>query len=267
MVFESFLGLLNPIFFPLVNINEMFGIAIIALFVSILVSLAHKHMTDQHVMKQLKADMKKLQKKMRDQKKNPEQMLAIQQEMLEKNKAYMGQSLRPMLITIIPLFLVIGWINAHLAFAPIDPGMEFDVQALLDLNTSGDVELFINDTSVQIVDSTSFDSVVVDGFFSDKTYMGKSWTILGDEGIYELLFSYNGVNESRKVWITSEREYFAPEQAVNSDNEFESLNVIRPKNVLISFPFWPLQAVGGVGTYIIFSIIFSLSVRRLMKLS
>jgi hypothetical protein len=267
MVFESFLGLLNPIFFPLVNINQIFGIAVIALIVAILISLAHKFMTDQHVMKQLKSDMKKLQKKMRQQQKNPEKMLEIQQEMLEKNKAYMGQSMRPMLITMIPLFLIIGWISAHLVFAPIEPGTEFDVQALLDQNAKGDVELFVNDSSVQIVDSSSFDTYVKDGFFSDTTYMSKTWTLVGEEGIYDLTFVHDDTNETRQVWITAENEYFAPEQPVKSDSAFESLNVLRPKNVLISLPFWPLENVGGIGTYIIFSIIFSLLVRRLMKLS
>ena len=60
MVFENLLG---PIFAPLLKLPIFWAILIIALFVSLIITFVYKWMTDQHLMKTLKEDIKSFQKK------------------------------------------------------------------------------------------------------------------------------------------------------------------------------------------------------------
>ena len=59
MAFES---ILNPLFAPLLKLPVFWSIFLIALGISVLITLVYKWMTDQHLMKTLKEDMKKFQK-------------------------------------------------------------------------------------------------------------------------------------------------------------------------------------------------------------
>lgn len=108
MVLDSFF---NFVFGWAITIDPAFGLILISLIFTFLVTLAYKYFTDQTLMKQLKEDLKKLRKEMKDFKDNPEKMIDIQKKSFEKSMQQMKMQFKPMLITLIPLLLLFSWLR------------------------------------------------------------------------------------------------------------------------------------------------------------
>src|SRR3989344_3449858 len=106
MVFES---LLNPVLSPLLSLPPLAAILIVSIFLSVLMTLIYKWMTDQELMKTLKEDVNK--------------------RAMEKNMKYMMHSLKPTLVTFIPLIIIFAWLSSHLAFYPLIAGEQFTLDA------------------------------------------------------------------------------------------------------------------------------------------
>jgi uncharacterized membrane protein (DUF106 family) len=105
-------GFFNAIFGWSINIDPLFGMFIITLVITVLITVAYKYLTDQHVMKSLKEEVKKMQKDVRKNKGNSEKMMAIQKEMMSKNMKMMKMNFKPMLITLLPILVLFGWMRA-----------------------------------------------------------------------------------------------------------------------------------------------------------
>jgi|SRR3989344_8286932 len=101
----------NFIFGWAVNINPLTGMIVISFFLTLIVTLVYKWTTDQAMMKSLKDELKQHQKEMKDHKGDPKKMMEIQGRAMEKNMKYFMHSLKPMIITFIPLILVFGWLK------------------------------------------------------------------------------------------------------------------------------------------------------------
>src|SRR3989344_6529305 len=99
---------LDFIFSPLLKFNPVLVIVGLSLVLSILITFIYKWMTDQTLMKQLKQDIKKLQEQMKANRNNQKKMLEINKLAMEKNMQYMGKSMKPTLVTFIPLILIFG---------------------------------------------------------------------------------------------------------------------------------------------------------------
>ena len=67
----AYFDFLNIVFAPLLKLPPLLAIIILALFVSIMVILITKFMTDQALMKKLKEDIKDYQKQSKESKANP----------------------------------------------------------------------------------------------------------------------------------------------------------------------------------------------------
>lgn len=249
MVFDSFFSILDPVFLPLVNLNPLFGVIVISAIASIIITLAHKYMTDQVVLKNARAEMKKLQQKMRQHKDNPKKMMEVQSKILEHNKSIMGQSFRPMLLTFIPIIIIFGWINIHLVYEPINPGEEFSTMVELKKGTVGDV-LVVNTSLELLSNNTATINDARQAFF----------TFSGDAGLHNITYEHAGVRRMHEVLI-SDVEYIAPETKVSGDTPFKELKVIMDKQQILNLG--PLH-LNGFWCYIIFSIVFSLLFRKLM---
>jgi len=80
-------------------------------------------------MKTLKEDLKAVQAEMKAAKNEPEKLLSLQKVSMEKNLKYMAQSLKPMLITFIPIIFIFGWLrNYYNAIG--NPGVFFGLKWL-----------------------------------------------------------------------------------------------------------------------------------------
>lgn len=248
---DSFLSLFNPIFYPLIAINDIFAIAVMALFVSFIVALAQKRFTDQALMKQIKLDLKSLQAKMKTHRKNPEKMLKIQGELLEKQKIYMFQSFRPMLITIIPIMIIFTWIALHLAYMPLEPNESFTATAIL--KKDAEVTLFSETLLIQSnATQTSVNQTV-------------SWIVSGEAGVHQLIYSVGGENITQSVLISENLEYKRPTLRVRSDVFHSVVLDNEPRRGRVNLYFFQVPSMFII--YILFSIVFSIIIRRRMGIA
>lgn len=252
---------LDPILRPLLNLGPLMAILIISLVVSLITTFIYKYATDQKKLRTLKADMKRYQKKAMASKDDPEKAMKLQKEMMKLNGEYMRSSMKSMLYTFLPILLFFGWLGANLAFAPIMPGVPFDVSATFETDVSGTVNLTLP-SGLTTTDSLSKDvqEAVV-------------WNnITGPAGTYDLsVIHSSGEEQFFTVLITNEQKYVPPEHLLESD-VFKSVTVGNQK--LYTFRKIPvfntipiIKNLNWFWTYFLFSIIFSTTLRKVLKLA
>jgi uncharacterized membrane protein (DUF106 family) len=93
-------------------------------------------MTDQKKMKEMKEQITDYQKKMKETK-DTKKMLEIQRKAMDVNMKYMMQSMKPTLITFIPLIFVFAWLNTSMGYYPLMPNTEFNVTAYFNQGVTG----------------------------------------------------------------------------------------------------------------------------------
>lgn len=253
-----FENLLNPVFAPLLMLPPWLAIAILSLLVSLIITLIYKAMTDQSLMKQLKDEMKEFQKEMKELKAHPEKAMAVQKKAMETNMKYMSHSMKPMLITFLPIIVIFGWMNAHLAYEPILPGQEFTVTALFQKDAAGEVGLFVPE-GVEIVSDAK------QKIGADQA----TWTLKGEAGNYLLEFVFEEQSHTKELLITEEKAYAKVQQPV-SRSKLRMIKINNEPVIAINLlnrdeGGWTSGRLGWLGAYIIFSLIFSMTIRKALK--
>lgn len=236
------------------NLTPLLSITIIAFVITLFTSLVYKFVTDQELMKSLRAEMKELQKAMKEHKDTPEQLMKIQKVSMEKNMELMRHSMKPTFFTAIPIILLFGWLNAHIAFYPIMPDVPFEVSAEFKDGITGSVVLDVQPEGLEILSDPT--QVIGD---TNKA----RWELSGREGEYTLEYTYEGETHTQPLLISSEREYKPPLMKVKSQY-IKSIHIANEK--VKPLDFVGLQW-GWIGPYIIISIIFSTVIRKTLKIS
>jgi len=255
----GFLSFLDPIldflFGPLLNFHPFWSILIISFIIALIITLCYKWFTDQDLMKQLKTEIKEFQKQMKELKAHPEKMIAVQKKAMETNMKYMMQSMKPTLVTFIPIILIFGWLNTNLAYLPIMPDQQFNVLATFKNDATGTIELYRTEGLTILSDFL----VEVDGGAKET-----SWLLKGKEGSYVLELAYKGETYNKELLITNEKAYKPPSKSIRS-SDLKTISIGNKPLKILKIPGigWEL---GWLGTYILFSIIFSMSLRKLFRL-
>lgn len=245
-MFDAYLdGLLGPF----LRLPALWAIAGLSLVLTIIITFIYKWVTDQHLMKTLKDDLKKFQQEMKEFKHDPQKVLEVQKRAMETNMKYMMHSFKPMLITMLPVLIIFGWLNANFAYLPIMPDTEFSVSAIFDKSAVGEVSLVLPEELVLLSDP-------VQPIVDDQA----SWFLKGSAGDYLLEFEYEGKTFNRELLITSEQDYKPVDFAVKNSN-LKILRVNNQKLTPLSIFGW---RIGWLGTYIIFSMVFNIILRRLL---
>jgi len=247
-----FENLLNPILNPfLASVHPLIFTISISLLISLIITIIYKLMTDQNLMKQLKAEMKEFQKEMKELKDHPEKMMSVQKKAMETNMKYMAKSMKPTLVTFIPIIIIFGWMHAHLAFLPILPGQEF-VTTVEFKDYTGTAELTVPEGLELISDS------------AQQTIQNKaSWTLKGAPGEYLMEYSFDEGTYTREVLISNSPAYKEPIKPIQNSN-LKSININNEKLKVMNLFGWK---VGWLGTYILCSLFFSMFLRKVMKLA
>lgn len=243
---------LNPVLNPLINFNPFWGIIAISFAISLLITLVYKLVTDQNEMKRLKGEQKEFQQKMKEARSNPEQMKVIQKDAMKVNINYMKQSFKPTLYTMIPIILIFSWMAAHLAFEPIYPGEQFSITASFKEGVSGVAEL-VGDSGVELINDAKQD---ITG--------AVTWNLRSSFGEHFLTVKTDNDEQTKKVLITEDLQYEEPiSQYKHSDISQIQVNYkeLKPVGDFSIFGWQP----GWLGLYIIFSIIFSMALRKVLK--
>jgi len=246
----AYFDFLNIVFAPLLKLPPLLAIIILALFVSIMVILITKFMTDQALMKKLKEDIKDYQKQSKESKANPAKAMELQKKSMELNMKYMTHSLKPTIITFIPIILIFSWMSATFAFEGIKPQHEFSVTAVFDKNANGVAELVVPEGIAIIGNKTK-------KIENDKA----EWTLKGEEGEHLLEFAYNGEKQQHSVLITNNNKYLSPTKKANGAIKLIQIGYKK----LIVLPIGYKDWLGWLGTYIWSSIIFTMLLRKVMK--
>lgn len=93
----------------LINANPKVAVICLSIGVTLLMTLVTKFFTDQIKMKELKGRQKELQKKSKEVRGDLKEMEKINQEILAISMEMMKHSFKPLLITMIPLFVIFWW--------------------------------------------------------------------------------------------------------------------------------------------------------------
>ncbi|MBI3026793.1 DUF106 domain-containing protein [Candidatus Woesearchaeota archaeon] len=246
----AFFDFLNIVFAPLLKLPTLWSVILLSFFISLVIIIITKYMTDQALMKKLKEEMKEYQKQIKELKGNPAKALEMQKKTMEVNMKYMMHSLKPTLITFIPIILLFGWMSSTFAYEGIKPQQEFKVTVFFEENTHGNAELIAPD-GIAIMESKIQE--IEDG--------RAEWTLKGEAGEHILEFIYNAEKQQKSILITNDDKYIEPTKKTNG-----AINLIqigyKPKKILNLFG-WKL---GWLGTYIIFSIIFTMALRKILKI-
>lgn len=256
MGFDSFI---DPVFGPVLSIPPFWGILLVSFFVAVIMSFIYKWMTDQHLMKSLKDEIKGVQKEMKLLRDNPGKLLAAQKKAMDANMKYMMHSMKPTLVTMLPLLLIFGWLSSNLAFYPIMPGDEFNTSVSLAKGVSGFVELVVPEGFVLL--SNGSEEIVAG---SVSWYVRAPGELKNPDGdLYSLEYIFGGKSEFKDVIVTKRQDY-APVSETVKNGDIKVISVgNRPLKILNLFGW----RVGWLGSYIIFSIIFSMLLRKVMKLN
>jgi len=254
MGFFSFLDpFLNFIFGPLLWLPPFWSILIISFLISIVIIVCYKFFTNQNEMKQLKDEQKELQKQMKELRDDPSKVMDVQKKAMQTNMKYMMKSMKPTLITFIPIILIFGWLQAHLAFVPIMPGQDFTMTVDFEKGVSGNISI---DVPEGIVIQGDLVRTITDGrVIFTMNGEAKDYTSPGID------FTVNGKTYSKPVIITDEARYSSPVLSVK-DGIVKSITTNNiPLKVLNLFG-WKLS---WFWTYFIFAIAFSMGLRKILR--
>ena len=243
----------DPILNPLLRLGLLWALIIVSLLVSLLVTLIYKWVTDQEEMKRLKTELKDYKKKMKESRESPEKVMELQKKAMSVNMQYMKHSFKPTLITFIPIILIFGWLNAHLAFVPVMPGEEFTVDVLFEEGAQGKAHIVVPE------------GINVVGEDVKDLNSGTAFTLKGvREGEYFIDVEYEGAIYSKDVIVTNDQKY--AEQVKTFNGAVKSIMLgYEPLKPLGDFSLFGWKP-GWLGLYIIFSLVFSMTLRKMMKL-
>ena len=247
MVFEN---LLNPILGPLLNLPSLWAVVLLSFLISLIITLIYKFTTNQSLMKDLKEEMKAFQKQVKELKSEPEKAMEVQKKSMKTNMKYMSHSMRSTLFTFIPIILIFGWMTANLSYDPILPGQDFTTTVVFGKGVSGEIGL-------NAPEGLNIEGSTVKEVKDNEV----KWVLNGKEGEYLLEYEFNNKRYNKEVLIAEGNKYKNPIKDVK-DGNIEMIKIDNKKNIVLNLFGWK---IGWLGTYIIFSLIFSIGLRKIIK--
>ncbi len=243
MAIESFL---DPVLGWLLPLPMWLSLLIFAVFMTLVITLVQKYMTDQKEMKRLKEKVKSSQEEMKKYRDEPKKLAKIQQEAMQTNMKYTMKSLKPTLYTILPFLILIAWMSAHYSLAAIPPNTP--VMVHVQLEQPGRVTLTSDATVLGNATKATVEKQVY-------------WEVKGPPGNHTLNFTSSGVSVTQDLIIGST----PTQKIVKQGSPFVETQVDYPK----ATPFGDFSIFGYMPgwlmTYFLYSIVLSIGIRKIMK--
>jgi uncharacterized membrane protein (DUF106 family) len=237
------------------SLHPFIYMLIISFLVTLFVTVIYKYTTDQDKMKSLKAEIKKSQDEMKKYRDDPKKMMEINKKAMSANMEYMKDSMKSTIWTMIPILLIFGYLSSHVGYVPIMPNTEFTTTVEFKEGTTGTIDLY----------SAQLD--VLDGSVKNIVDNKATWRLKGPAGKYVLEYRYKDKPYTQKLLITSEQTYEKIEIKIK-DSDIKSMKINNEKILPMQWTHLPwLQNWGWLGTYILLSIVFSIGLRKMMKLN
>ena len=102
-------AILNPTAGTLLNLNLMWGMITLIFLITLAMTLIQKYGTDQETLRELKKEQKILQEEAKKYREHPEKLMEFQKKQMEFIPKTLKLSMRPIMITGIPLILFFRW--------------------------------------------------------------------------------------------------------------------------------------------------------------
>jgi len=259
---------MDPILGWLLYLHPALAVLLISLIVSSVITIAIKLLTDQTLMKDLRDELKELQDQMKQLRNNPNKLAKVNSEFMETNRKYMSHSMRPTLFTFLPIILVFGWLNAHM-FYPLSPEEPFEVT----------IEFVKEiDESIEVMLPEGLEQVEEPKIAKKKA----TWFLSGEVGSYDLAVSYKDIiydmeiliDEDETTYVQAEKSLKIPGKFIFTTTDENGASMITVSNDKVR-PFKSLPVIQDIpwvsgwswlGAYILFSLIFSMTLRRALKI-
>lgn len=245
--------ILDPILLPLLRLGPFWAVVVLSFLISLLIVVVYKFFTNQEEMKRLKDQQKEFQQQMKGMKDQPGEMMKVQKEAMGVSMQYMKHSFKATLITMLPVLLIFGWMNGHLASEPIFPDEPYSLTAAFAEGVAGETELIVSEgtellgpAQQEIMDRTA------------------TWRLKSTAGRHLLTTKVGEEQESKNVLITTNLVTEPPvsffkNSAINSLRvNYNKLHPLGEFSILGWQPGW-------LGWYVIFSLLFTLGLRKVLK--
>ena len=249
--FDFFNTAINYVFSPLLTLPTLWAVILLSLLISLLTTLIYKYTTDQKLMKDLKGEIKTLQDEAKQLKDNPQKAMDVQKQAMETNMKYMSHSMRPTLITFLPIILIFGWMTSHFAFEQILPDQEFSMTTTFQEGVLGNITI-----------NAPHEITVTGKTTREITGEQTIFIMKGLQGEHSIKFNTNGKEYPTQVLITKEKKYLQPQTTIN-DKIIKTITTDNKPRIVLNLFGWKL---GWLGTYILSSILFSMLLRKWMKI-
>lgn len=96
----------------LIQANPKIAIVILSFIVTLITTIITLLITDRKLMKEIKEKQKALKEEMKKYRDNPAKMMEINKKMMEDFPKQMKQSLKLMVITIVPIIIFFNWLRS-----------------------------------------------------------------------------------------------------------------------------------------------------------
>ncbi len=258
-------SVLDFVFSPLIRLNPLLGLVIITLFITIVITVIYKYVSDQKAIKELRDKQKKFSEEIKKYKDNPKKMMEVQKQSMQSSMEMMKHSFKPMIYTFIPIIILFGWLNAHLTNEQIYPDTEFSVMVNFPSKATG------------LVMINAPEEISVLGNKTQEISEGNAqWNLKGKEGNYLISFDYNKESYTKELKITSERDYKPVTKRKKMFTDYiygPNEDFLKPSDSAMSIVLGNKQFKFNVlglkmtwfWTYVILSIVASIIIRKVMK--
>src|SRR3989338_6846644 len=190
--------ILDPVFGPLLQFGPLVTLVVVSFFVSLISTLVYKWLTNQSEMKRLKEEIKGYQTQMKTVRDTPEKVMGLQKQAMALNMDYMKKSFTPTIVTMLPLLLIFGWLQATLAFMPLLPGQEFTLGVTLQQGLVGNVSVRVP-VGLEVV-----------GEMVRGAQQQVNFTLKGvQEGEYLVDVMYGGAPYSKEILVSGGKQRYA----------------------------------------------------------
>ncbi|MDP3698125.1 MAG: EMC3/TMCO1 family protein [Nanoarchaeota archaeon] len=253
----SFLDpILNPVLLPLLNKSPILLIILFSFVLSLIITLVYKFMTNQEEIKRLKEQQKETQKRIKELRSNPEEAMKLQKEAMKPTMDMMRHSIKAMLITLVIAGFTFPWMGQHLTYEAIGPNDVYSVTATFEKGVTGDAELILDKGTV-------FDSSEAKQPISDREV---TWRLKSTEGEHTLAVKIGEAQQQKEVLINTDFNYERPD-TIYKDSNIDKITINYEKFTPLGDFTFPLSdwQPGWLAIYLISSIVFSLGLRKLLK--
>jgi uncharacterized membrane protein (DUF106 family) len=268
MVFEAINSIMNPLLSPVLVLQPLLAIGSVAVVISLLITVTYKFTTNQNLLKAIREEMKSIQKELRESRGDANKASELNKKLMQKTGQQMKHSMRSYIFTLIPVILIFSWMQGHVAYYNIAPGEEFTTTAWFEEGAEGEITL--NAVGLEMLSPAK-----------QEPEEGKVvWKLKGEAGKYELEYSFGNEVYKREVIITDKWEY--KDTSLEKERKAFGINLgdkspIRKESSIrkITTDLQSVHPLGGVSifgwkpgwlmTYILFSLVFTFPMRKLLK--